>query len=386
MLATNIIAYLYTAAAYNSAALQLMVGQANLAAEKMNLPGPLPIVVNAATNSWEVLSPAHGLCGTLNTTNYYFWFSRGRLTGIGQRNWFKKISPPLKDEDDITNRISLIDTNGAYQLATQWLADLSIDVPALEKKFPPHIAQSTIHVPTTNQLGKVEVARVPIPVFEIGWNDRPAIILGGNPVFLKIYGPAKSLLNFGIRGGMLDQIPFTSPSLQVTNAAELIGPLPSPDHYVKQLFGGGAAYETVKSPDHVEAWLLNTDPDTYEDGKPTIRVRPKILGVERAEAFSNILLNFDSYAWTEMKMCSPEFGLGLRFVRGNDQVEFLFCFDCDILEVTHNGQKRQENFDFAHNELVWAAQDAFPWDNALGKLETSNEESARKEYEAILKQ
>jgi hypothetical protein len=386
MLATNIIAYLYTTAAYNSAALQLMVGHANLAAEKINLPGPLPIIVSATTNNYEILSPAHGLSGSFNWSNFYFVFTRGHLTSIGQHDWVHKISPPLKDEDDSTNRISLIDTNGAYQLATQWLADLSVDVPAFEKKFPPHIAQSTIYVRTTNQLGKVKVAHVPIPVFEIGWGNRPTLFLGMNPVFVKIYGPAKSLINFGIRGGMHDQIPFSSPPLQVTNAAELIGSLPPPDHYVKQLFGGGAAYETVKSPDYVQAWLLNTDPDTYEDGKPTIRVGPKKLEFEHAEAFSNILLNFDSYAWTEMKMCSPEFGLGLRFVRGNDQVEFLFCFDCDILEVTHNGQKKQENFDFAHNELVWAAQDAFPWDNALGKLETSNEESARKEYEAILKQ
>jgi hypothetical protein len=352
----------------------------------MHLPEPLPIVVPTNTNHYAVLPPTQGLSGWVNTTNYHFEFSRGRLTYFAQRNWLKNISPPVNDTSELTNRVSLIDTNGAYQLATQRLSGLSVDVLALQKNILPHITQDIFYRQTTNQFGKTEIERIPIPVFEVSWGNRPGFALGMNAAYVKIYGPTKGLITVGFRGDMIGQIPFTKPPLEVTNAAELIGALPSPESYVKELFGGDEAYKTVKSPDYVEAWLLNTDLDEYEDGKPTIRAGPKKLGFERARAFSDILLDFNSYAWTEIKLCAPDFGLGLRFVRGNDKVEFLFCYNCDILEVTHNGHKEQENFDFAHNELVWAAQDAFPWDSALGKLEISNEENARKEYEDILKQ
>ncbi len=386
MLTINIIAYFYTTAAYNSAALQLMVGQANLAVEQMHLPEPVPIVVPADTKHYEVGSPIRGLDGWINTTNFRFEFMKGRLAHISQLNWLKKISPPVSSDSELTNRVSLIDTNGAYQLATQWLAGLSVDVPALQRKFSLHIAQSRAYTQTTNQFGKTEVVRVPIPVFEVSWGNRPDFMLGMNPAYVKIYGPTKELITFGFRGDMVKQIPFTKPPLEVTNADELIGPLPSQESYVKELFGGDEAYQTVKSPDYVEAWLLYPDPDENVDGKPTIRAGPKKLVFERAEAFSNVLLDFNTYEWKVQKMCSPDFGLGLRFVRGHDKVEFLFCYDCDILEVTHNGHTEQENFDFAHNQLVWAAQDAFPWDSALGKLEISDEASSHKEYEALLKQ
>lgn len=386
MLATNLIAYLYTTAAYNSAALQLMVGQANLAVKQMHLPEPVPIVVQGDAKHYEVGSPVRGLGGWINTTNFRFEFIKGRLTHVSKLNWLESISPPVSDDSQLTNRVSLIDTNGAYQLATQWLSGLSVDVPALQKKFFPRTTQDTIYQQRTNQYGKPEVKHIPIPVFEVSWGNRPGFALGMNAAYVKIYGPTRELITFGLRGDMVKQIPFTKPPLEVTNAAELIGALPSPDFYVKQLFGGDDAYETVKSPDYVEAWLLNTDPYENIDRKPTIRAGPKKIISGRAKAFSNVLLDFDSYAWTEMKLCSPDFGLGLRFVRGNDKVEFLFCYNCDILEVAHNGHRQQENFDFAHNRLVWAAQDAFPWDGALGKLEISDEESARKEYEANVKQ
>ena len=86
-----------------------------------------------------------------------------------------------------------------------------------------------------------------------------------------------------------------------------------------------------------------------------------------------------------MKLCSPNYGLRLRFERGKDSVEILFCYECDILQVTHNGRIKEENFDFAHNKLVKAVQAVFPKDDAIRKLELNDEEQQRKEYEAMLK-
>ena len=384
---TNIIAMLHTTVAYKAAVLQLMVGQANFAAKQLELNEPLPITIPADTNKWDVMPPPMGVGGMILTSNYSFEFSKGRLSRLGKRDWLKKLSPPVEDISKLTNRVSLIDTNGAYQLATQWLATLSVNVPELEKKFPAHVKQSVIRRQTPDKkLDEFTITEIPLPIFEVSWGNQPSLVLGMNPIFVKIYGSTKEIISFGFRRDLLKQIPFDAPALEVTNTAKLLGALPPPEHFVSKLFGGSAAYETIRSPDYVEAWLLNSATDQREQGKLAERVGPKKLGGHAAKLFSDALLDFNSYAWTEMKLCSPDFGLRLRFTRGNDKVEFIFCYDCDILEVTHNGHLQQENFDFVHNKLVKAAQNAFPWDGVITKLETSDEGQARNEYERMLNQ
>jgi hypothetical protein len=390
---TNILAFLHTTMAYKAAALQLMVGEANFAAKQFNLNVSMPIVISD-TNDWEVISPLMGVGGMLLTSNYDFAFMRGRFLHITEKDWLKKLSPPAKDLNDLTNRVSLLDTNGAYQLATQWLARLSVNISSLERKFPPRVEKSETQVVTTNRSGKMETIKVPIPIYLVSWGKAilPTFSPGMNPAFVRIYGPTKELLNLGFRGDMLEEIPFDSPPFVVTNAAELLGPLPPPRHFVEELLGGKEAYETVVNPDKVEAWLLNSSEDQRDNGLPPERVGPKKLrsgffGTGVDKAFSDILLDFDSYAWTEMKLCSPDFGLRLRYTHGKDVVEFQLCYDCDILEVSHNGHVQQENFDFVHDKLVKAVQGAFPFDEKISKLELdlrANEH--RKEYERMLNQ
>ena len=267
------------------------------------------------------------------------------------------------------------------------LATLSVNVPELEKKFPAHVKQSVIRRQTPGKKpDEFTITGIPLPIFEVSWGNQPSLVLGMNPIFVKIYGSTKEITSFGFRRDLLKQIPFNAPALEVTNAAKLLGALPPPEHFIKDLFGGGAAYETVKSPDYVEAWLLNSYTDQHDRGMPAERAGPKKLGGHAAKLFSDALLDFNSYAWTEMKLCSPDFGVRLRFTRGLDQIEFLFCYDCDILEVTHNGRTQQENFDFAQNEFVKAAQAAFPWDEVIRNLKKENELASRTEYERMLYQ
>ena len=79
---TNVIAYLHTTFAYQSAAMHLMVGQANFDAQQLHLKEPLPIVVSANTNDWRVAMPPDGVTGLLVTSNYFYKFSAGRLVSI----------------------------------------------------------------------------------------------------------------------------------------------------------------------------------------------------------------------------------------------------------------------------------------------------------------
>jgi hypothetical protein len=401
---TNIIAFLHTTAAYQTAALQLMVGQANFAAQQLDLKEPLPIVISADTNKSEVMPPPMGIGGMILTSNYNFEFNKGYLVSVGKMKWLEKVSPPITNTLELANQPSFLDTNGAYQLATQWLAKISVDVPKLERKYPPQIFQ--ISARRRDEDGKILPGisnNIAIPLFIIGWGDpmkqfprtnylgealspRPPSAMSS--VRMEVLGTTKELLSLHIR----DTNFFARPPLQLTDAVELLGPLPPPRHFVEELFGGKDAYETVANPDKVEAWLLNTYEDQHDNGLPPERVGPKKLssgffGTGTDKTFSDILLDFDSYAWTEMKLCSPDFGLRLRYTRGKDIVEFQLCYDCDILEVSHNGHVQQENFDFVHDKLVKAVQGAFPWDEKIRKLELDPQASERrKEYERMFNQ
>lgn len=108
----------------------------------------------------------------------------GKLIGIG------KLSPweGFQDQrrfflESFFSLQSQIDTNGAYRLATQWLAAISVDVRALEKVHQPIITQAEFMVS-----GKKRQA----PVFNVTW---------GSPMFrepavaMQIFGPNRELVS-----------------------------------------------------------------------------------------------------------------------------------------------------------------------------------------------
>jgi hypothetical protein len=64
----------------------------------------------------------------------------------------------------------------------------------------------------------------------------------------------------------------------------------------------------------------------------------------------------------------PDYGVRLRFTRRNEMVEFLLCYECDMLAVVHQGQRNEGDFDPKHNELVKAIQMVFPRDKVVRKL------------------
>src|ERR1035438_2763762 len=145
---TNVIAYLHTTLAYQSAAMQLMVGQANFDARQLHLPETLPMTVPADTNTRTVARPPDGVTGGFATSNYLYRFNAGRLVSIQKK-------PQPRGPADALSQPTLIDTNGAYQLATQWLAAISMDVPALEK-YPHSVIQFSTRPPAVRNRNQIE--------------------------------------------------------------------------------------------------------------------------------------------------------------------------------------------------------------------------------------
>jgi len=380
---TNILAFLHTTAAYKAAVAQLLVGEANFVAQRLNLPS-VPTKTNQLSYS-DISSPTQGVEGSLGTGDYSFDFTKGRLRSVQKRDWFKKITPPVQDLFELAERPSLLDTNSAYQLATQWLAAVAVDVTELERKFPAVV----FHLRARNR--DADGRRLPgvanIPLFMIGWGDEPMNPLlrekkhelnrpmpqrppsSSSPVFVEILGTTKELLELKIN----DPSFLKRPELQIKNADELLGPLPPPRHFVEELLGGKITYETIANPDKVESWLLTSHSTDDEPLKTKDRAGAITVRTEIAKTFSDTLINFDSYSWGMSKGCVPDFGARLRFRQGDNVVGIRLCYECGILEVTHNEQTHNADFDPAYNTLVKAIQAVFPGDGIITNLKLHNQ-------------
>jgi hypothetical protein len=370
---TNVIAYLHTTFAYQSAVMQLIVGQANFDAQTLHLRETLPITVPANTNTWRVAMPPDGVTARLMTSNYVYQFDAGRLVSIQMR------SQPRSAAD---SQPSLIDTNGAYQLAREWLATLSVDVTALDSKYP-HTVQSSATAPPvvnrghnhpgepnrfsgdgggnrprgTNDVAQHHLTRGRPPLFRVTWG-------GGrnSQASVEILGSTKQCQGLRISNAEL----FTGPPLRVTNAAALLGPLPPPQHFVEDFLGGKAAYDTVAAPDRVYAWLLTSQTDASQT--KTNRTAAMAVDALTSQLISRALTNFASYAWLDEKSCTPDYGVDLRFVKGAQNVDVLWCAECDHLLVTYNGQSAEKDCDGARPALVRAMQTIFPNDWIIRNL------------------
>jgi len=179
----------YMPEAYRKQALRLVLQEANQIAEALQLPEKLPIV---ETNllGWHVSPPAISRMtksvGNITTSNYTYYVSvdgkfsylEGTHQDTDRQRWFKEYSWP----------ISRLDTNVAYQLATQWLAAASIDVAALNKDCDLHIQPFAIRKQGTNECF--------LPVYWIFWTK--GVEGHGSTASIELFEPTKTLLQLRV--------------------------------------------------------------------------------------------------------------------------------------------------------------------------------------------
>jgi len=338
---TNVIAYLHTTFAYQSAAMQLMVAQANFEAQQLHLRETLPIVAPADTNAWRVAMPPDGVGGAFASSNYVFKFNAGKLVTIQRK-------PADMDALEQKYPHRVVEMTARTTVAR----DRARSRPGATNRPPEH-ATATDKTPTAS------------PVFRLTWGGRSA---GSPPVSaplqitMEILGSTKQCLGLQIQNPDL----LKSPPLQVANAAKLLGPTPTPQQFVEEWLGGPAAYQTVAKPDLVAAWLLNSQADQPDNR--TSRTAAISVDAATAANLSRTLTDFNSYSWMEEKACQPDYQAGVRFSKGADRVEFLLCFDCDHLLVSHNGRSAEKDFDGGHVALLQAIQAVFPQDGVVKNL------------------
>lgn len=175
--------FLYISLAYKYVMLTLMLAEVNQSVGKLEIPNWQPITF-AQVETYNISAPRIRAGGSLDTTNGVFGFGENKLQFM---QWPEPNSDlPLRERQMRWAKMeSLIDTNGAYQLATNWLIKLDVDVAALEKKHPVSVLQQFFY-----PSGNINLPPALLPRFEVRWGKNPSL----PAVWVSVFGPTKTPL------------------------------------------------------------------------------------------------------------------------------------------------------------------------------------------------
>ena len=136
------------------------------------------------------------------------------------------------------------------------------------------------------------------------------------------------------------------------------------------VFGNQQVIDTVHTASTVHAYRL-ADASFYQDQLSSYERSGEAVTVSEADRrqLRDLLLDRESYELEMAKGCEPVFGLGASFARGEQAVDILFCFQCDILAVYQDGRVvGDEDFDPARTRLVTLVKKFFPTDEVIQQL------------------
>jgi len=161
--------------AYKYVALAVLIAEANFNAERLDLPIPRPIKEEQLT--FKLIAPTNilnlGFMGSIRTPQYMFSEGgdrRYRLLAKLDQEGYTELSGAVYNKI-LEHEKSLINTNQAYQLATNWLARIDVDVTALEKTNRWEVRQRWFYGEQGEQ--------ILLPVFFVKWGDwkEPTVVV-----------------------------------------------------------------------------------------------------------------------------------------------------------------------------------------------------------------
>jgi hypothetical protein len=183
----------FTTKEYRHAAVMLILQEANRVAQELQLSEQLPIMESNLTEAG--ITPfgynyIKKTIGSVSTSNYVYYVSQGnRFSNLGVANYTQTCW--LLAEQSLP--IKQLDYNGAYQLATQWLAAVSMDVSGLNRDCKVHVAVS----PYWNGLARLgqKPGRKFVPIYYVWWTNPEKDANGFDGVAsVELFLPTKKLL------------------------------------------------------------------------------------------------------------------------------------------------------------------------------------------------
>jgi hypothetical protein len=204
--------------AYKFIATMLMVQEANFFCQQTGLPPGRPFAESDLRQGGHVgpYNPKDFI-GSIVTDDYMFGFGWGHLA-IFRKRGFMPDGPAsaIRERNlELSTFSSLIDTNGAHQLATNWLTKLGVNVPALEGKYRLNFIQWRYY--PQGKEGRV----IMLPVYTVEWLG---FILKTQPdreravVKTTVFGATKELVDLQV----LDDSLFLRPPIAIPKAEKLL--------------------------------------------------------------------------------------------------------------------------------------------------------------------
>lgn len=188
--------------AYQFVAVAVMLAEINYCCSKLDMDIELPITEKAIRKAAVFHPDIIGFAGNVYTERFAFDFSRS-----GRLRFITKLQKRSRIEylDTLVGVKSVIDTNDAYRIATNWLVGMEIDLEKLEKERPPTVRQQLF-------LTKAG-ATVDLPIFHIKWGDWHR-----SAVEATVSGENRTLISL-----RQDVISYSKrPASLITNVAELL--------------------------------------------------------------------------------------------------------------------------------------------------------------------
>jgi hypothetical protein len=145
------------------------------------------------------------------------------------------------------------------------------------------------------------------------------------------------------------------------------------DAEIAGIFGGTHGLSVLNHADRIEAYRVETPADRNSssialDDFPIIH-GPIIISQSDAQPLLATLQDRNSYLWDMTKNCELVPGVRFDFIRGNDRLSVLLCFQCDMIANYLNGKiVGGGNTDKARPTLVRVARSIFPDDAKIQSL------------------
>ncbi|MGB7748754.1 MAG: hypothetical protein WBN75_15880 [Verrucomicrobiia bacterium] len=350
------------ALAYKYVAMTLMLAEINFCANRLHLSADLPIK-EQDIKAMAVFPPrVIGFAGRIDTAKYSFSFAKsGRLRFITSLN-DNRGNLSLREYQEQMSRIkSIINTKDAYQIATNWLAAMDVDVQRLEKENPHASRQQFFSAWQDDQKTNAD-KEVALPFFDVRWGDwvEPVIdvkIFGATGELLKLrqendsysMRPASLIKDSDKLLAIPDEEFMKYSPLELSNlVARFAVDLPVSreptgvsdstetkdfDQLVRR-FGGTKDYQLIESPKNVKAWRTIG----FKKNGEGIVVPANVIS-----RLTKILTNGKSYLppdWRDHCIHKPD--LVFNFSDGTRSIDLFFCLDCKaVIPRSESGFKEQ---------------------------------------------
>ncbi|HEX3720098.1 MAG TPA: hypothetical protein VH595_19285 [Verrucomicrobiae bacterium] len=187
--------------AYRYLAFALMVSQANWFCQTLGLPRDHILTLEDVRQGSSVdLIDTNYFGGSIETDNYFFGFDAGHICSFVKRGHGAQSDAVVKRQNNEWSRLhSMIGTNDAFVLATNWLGESGVKLSVLESNFTMTITQWKFYpqYQPTNGSGPLAKEPVLLPIFQVEWHGdfvrKGHKYHGISVAKVIIFGPTKEL-------------------------------------------------------------------------------------------------------------------------------------------------------------------------------------------------